>query len=230
MTLHDLPQRLAAVRARVAERQALRGWTHPVRIVAVTKGWGPEAVRAAVAAGLEDVGENRVQEGIAKQDAVGDLGVTWHLIGHLQTNKARQAVSRFGFIHSVDSMRLGAAIDREAAKLSGAGRVGVLLQVNLAREPQKFGCDPRDVMTVAAGLAALPHLELRGLMAMAPYGADEAEQRRVFGGLREMRDRLGDGVPVTELSMGMSDDLDVAVEEGATIVRLGTVLFGERPT
>lgn len=227
----DLPERLAAVRACVAERQSRRGWTHPVRIVAVTKGWGPEAVRAARAAGLTDVGENRVQEAMAKQDATSELGVTWHLVGHLQSNKARQAVTRFALIHSVDSIRLGAALDREAEKRGGGGRVGVLLQVNVAREAQKFGCDAEEAPALAADLAARAHLELRGLMAMAPFEADEAEQRRVFGGLSALRERLAaHGLAIDELSMGMSQDYEVAVEEGATILRLGTVLFGERPT
>lgn len=227
----DLPERLAAVRARVAERQSRRGWTHAVRIVAVTKGWGPEAVRAARAAGLADVGENRVQEAMAKLDATSELGLTWHLVGHLQSNKARQAVTRFALIHSVDAIRLGAALEREADKRGSGSRVGVLLQVNVAREPQKFGCAPDEAPALAADLAARSHLELRGLMAMAPFEADEAEQRRVFGGLRALRDRLAaQGLAVEELSMGMSQDYEVAVEEGATILRLGTVLFGERPT
>jgi pyridoxal phosphate enzyme (YggS family) len=168
---------------------------------------------------------------MAKHDAVGALPVNWHFIGHLQTNKVRHVVPRVVLVHSVDSTRLAAALDREAANVGREELLGVLLQVNLAREPQKFGCAAGEAPDVARAIATLPRLALRGLMAMAPYEADEAEQRRVFGGLRGLRDRLGEeGLAMKELSMGMSGDFEIAVEEGATILRLGTVLFGERST
>lgn len=231
MNFRDLPDRLARARERVAAGQARGGWTHPVTIVAVTKGWGPEAVRAAVDAGLTDVGENRVQEALPKQDATAGLPVTWHLVGHLQTNKARQVVSRFGLIHSVDSLRLGDALARAVLQRDGGRPLSVLLQVNQAGEEQKFGCAPSDAAAIARHLQGLPELALVGLMAMAPYTDDVATQRRVFGGVRALRDRLQEeGLVLPELSMGMSGDFEIAAEEGATLLRLGTVLFGERPT
>lgn len=227
MPFSGLPERLAVVQERVARRQAEAGWTHPVRIVAVTKGWGAAAVDAAREAGLTDVGENRVQEGVEKRSAVTARGVSWHLIGHLQTNKAKLAALHFDYIHSIDSVRLAEAVARRA---SDAQRVvPVLLQVNVAGEAQKGGCGIDEVDALAAAVAAAPSLALRGLMTMAPFTEDEHLQRRTFEGLRTLRDRLArDGFSVTELSMGMSNDFEAAVAEGATMLRLGTVLFGER--
>jgi hypothetical protein len=227
MEFPDLPSRLAQVREAVARHQQIGGWSHPVRVVAVTKGHGPEAVRAAAAAGLDDVGENRVQEGLAKQEAVGSVPVTWHLIGSLQRNKARQAVGRFALIHSVDRPDLAAELDRRAA--SGPDRQRVLVQVNCSDEPQKGGVEPSGLVPLLEELAQLGHLEVAGLMTMSALTEDRAEQRRAFRRLRELRDggeRAGYRLP--ELSMGMSGDYTTAVEEGATMVRLGTILFGER--
>ena len=227
MEFPDLPSRLAQVREAVARHQQVGGWSHPVRVVAVTKGHGPEAVRAAAAAGLEDVGENRVQEALAKQEAVGSVPVTWHLIGTLQRNKARQAVGRFGLIHSVDRPDLAIELDRRSR--SGPGRQRVLVQVNCSDEPQKGGVEPPGLVPLLAELAQLGHLEVTGLMTMSALTEDSAEQRRAFRRLRELRDegeRAGYRLP--ELSMGMSGDYTTAVEEGATMVRLGTILFGER--
>jgi PLP dependent protein len=227
MEFPDLPSRLAQVREAVARHQQVGGWSHPVRVVAVTKGHGPEAVRAAAAAGLEDVGENRVQEALAKQEAVGSVPVTWHLIGTLQRNKARQAVGRFALIHSVDRPDLAAELDRRAG--SGPGRQRVLVQVNCSDEPQKGGVEPPGLVPLLEELAQLGHLEVTGLMTMSALTEDSAEQRRAFRRLRELRDegeRAGYRLP--ELSMGMSGDYTTAIEEGATMVRLGTILFGER--
>jgi pyridoxal phosphate enzyme (YggS family) len=227
MEFPDLPSRLAQVREAVARHQQVGGWSHPVRVVAVTKGHGPEAVRAAAAAGLEDVGENRVQEALAKQEAVGSVPVTWHLIGTLQRNKARQAVGRFALIHSVDRPDLAAELDRRAG--SGPGRQRVLVQVNCSDEPQKGGVEPPGLVPLLEELAQLGHLEVTGLMTMSALTGDSAEQRRAFRRLRELRDegeRAGYRLP--ELSMGMSGDYTTAIEEGATMVRLGTILFGER--
>jgi hypothetical protein len=193
----------------------------------VTKGHGPEAVRAAAAAGLEDVGENRVQEAVAKQEAAGSVPVTWHLIGTLQRNKARLAVGRFALIHSVDRLDLAAELDRRAA--AGPEVQRVLVQVNCSDEPQKGGVEPSALMPLLDAMAALRHLEVAGLMTMSALTEDLAEQRRAFRRLREMREqgeRAGHRLP--ELSMGMSGDYTTAVEEGATMVRLGTILFGER--
>jgi pyridoxal phosphate enzyme (YggS family) len=226
MEFPDLPLRLAQVRETIARRQQLGGWSHPVRVVAVTKGHGPDAVRAAAAAGLEDVGENRVQEALAKQEAVGALPLAWHLIGTLQRNKAKHAAGRFVLIHSVDRLDIATELDRRA---EGTGRQRVLLQVNCSDEPQKGGVEPEGLPALLDAIVALSRLEVLGLMTMSALTDDPAEQRRAFRRLRELRDgceRSGHRLP--ELSMGMSGDFPTAVEEGATMVRLGTILFGER--
>ena len=226
MDFLDLPDRLAQVREAVARHQTIRGWTHPVRIVAVTKTHGPEAVRAAVAAGLTDIGENRVQEALQKQELLAGLSVAWHLIGTLQRNKARQAAGRFALIHSVDRGDLSAELDRRAA--SGS-RQAILVQVNCSDEPQKGGVEPRELPGLLEGLQPLEHLEVRGLMTMSALTDDTVEQRRAFRRLRELRDTAEQSsFRLPELSMGMSGDFPAAVEEGATMIRLGTVLFGER--
>jgi pyridoxal phosphate enzyme (YggS family) len=228
MDFSGLPARLAEVRETVAQRQAAGGWRHPVRIVAVTKTHGPEAVRAALAAGLEDVGENRVQEALQKQDALGDLTLQWHLVGTLQRNKARHALGRFALIHSVDRADLAQELDRRSA--AGA-RQAILVQVNCSNEAQKGGVMPDALPGLLDELRALKGIEVRGLMTMSALTDDMAEQRRAFRLLRELRDaaeRSEHSLP--ELSMGMSGDYPTAVEEGATMIRLGTVLFGERHT
>jgi len=208
----------------MAERQAARGWTHDVAIIAVTKGHPVEAVRAAVAAGLTVVGENRVQEAIAKQEELGNGPVEWHLIGSLQKNKARHAVNRFALIHSIDRRDLAAELDRRASALQE-----VLVQVNCSAEPQKGGVEPGDLLGLLGQVATLPQIRVRGLMTMAELTDDTAVQRRTFAQLRDLRDEaVSRGHALPELSMGMSGDYLVAVEEGATMVRLGTILFGER--
>jgi hypothetical protein len=226
MDFPALPGSLARVREAVATHQAVGGWTHPVRIVAVTKTHGPEAVRAAAAAGLTDIGENRVQEAMEKQDALAGVRVDWHLIGTLQRNKARHAAGRFALIHSVDRLDLAAELDRRAAEGS---RQAVLVQVNCSDEPQKGGVEPHGLPALLEALGGFARLEVRGLMTMSALTDDVAEQRRAFRRLRELRDageRSGHRLP--ELSMGMSGDFPVAVEEGATMIRIGTLLFGER--
>jgi pyridoxal phosphate enzyme (YggS family) len=226
MDFPALPGSLARVREAVATHQAIGGWTHPVRIVAVTKTHGPDAVRAALAAGLTDIGENRVQEAMEKQDALAGVRVEWHLIGTLQRNKARHAVGRFALIHSVDRLDLASDLDRRVAEGS---RQAVLVQVNCSDEPQKGGVEPGGVPALLDALGGFARLEVRGLMTMSALTDDGAEQRRAFRRLRELRDageRSGHRLP--ELSMGMSGDFQAAVEEGATMIRLGTLLFGER--
>lgn len=226
MDFPALPGSLARVREAVATHQAIGGWTHPVRIVAVTKTHGPEAVRAAVAAGLTDIGENRVQEAMEKQEALAGIRADWHLIGTLQRNKARHAVGRFALVHSVDRLDLAAELDRRAAE---GGRQAVLVQVNCSDEPQKGGVEPGGLPALLDAVGRLTRLEVRGLMTMSALTDDAAEQRRAFRRLRELRDageRSGHRLP--ELSMGMSGDFAVAVEEGATMIRIGTLLFGER--
>jgi pyridoxal phosphate enzyme (YggS family) len=226
MEFPDLPGRLTRVRETVARHQAVAGWTHPVTIVAVTKGHGAEAARAAQAAGLEDVGENRVQEALAKQEQLRDVSLVWHLVGTLQRNKARHVVGRFALVHSVDRPDLAAELNRRVA---AGTRQRILVQVNCSDEPQKGGVEPEALPGLLDGLRGFERLEVVGLMTMSALTDDTGEQRRAFRQLRELRDsaeRAGHRLP--ELSMGMSGDFPVAVEEGATMVRLGTILFGER--
>jgi pyridoxal phosphate enzyme (YggS family) len=221
--------RLADVRGRIV-RAAERVGRDPaaVRLVGVTKGVTPEVIREAVQAGLCDLGENRVQEALAKSAPGGALSegdsarVTWHLIGRLQSNKVRAAVGRFGLIHSVDSLRLGRAIDDAAA---GSGIVQrVLIQVNVGREPQKGGVAPEEVSSLWSALGSCRHVRVDGLMAIPPPASDSEQARPYFQELR----RLGGVVGAAEYSMGMSGDFEIAVEEGATIVRVGAAIFGPR--
>ena len=227
MGFEALPERLAQVRAELARRAPQQ-----VTIVAVTKGFGTDAIRAALDAGLADVGENRVQEAVEKQDAlgVGDKGlgfggIRWHLIGHLQRNKARVVPGRFDMVHSLDSLELATELNR---RLDAPLRV--LVQVNVGGEAQKSGCAPADAPMLARQITALEHLRLEGLMTLAPLTDDEDVQRRTFRGLRVLRDRIKEeeGIWLPTLSMGMSDDYASAVQEGATVIRLGTALFGPR--
>ncbi len=221
-----LPARLAEVREEIARCQAQAGLSHPVTIVAVTKTWGAETVREVVEAGLTDVGENRVQEALAKQDELPGLSARWHLIGSLQRNKARHVAGRFELIHSVDRISLARELDRRAAP-GKAQRV--LIQVNCSAEPQKGGVAPADLLALVDQLVELPGLALGGLMTMAPLTEDEALQRSTFAMLRNLRDQVArPGLPLSELSMGMSGDYRAAVMEGATMVRLGTALLGDR--
>jgi hypothetical protein len=226
MDFPGLRSSLQTVQDRIRHHQGIGGWTHPVRIVAVTKTHGPEAVRAAYAAGLLDIGENRVQEALAKQDQLRDLPVRWHLIGTLQRNKVRHAVGRFALIHSVDRSELAEELARRVAPGS---RQPVLVEVNCSGESQKGGVEPAGLPALLERIRGMPALELRGLMTLASLTADVAAQRAAFGRLRTERDRMAAaGYPLPELSMGMSGDYPIAVEEGATMVRLGTLLFGER--
>jgi pyridoxal phosphate enzyme (YggS family) len=226
MDFRALPERLAQVRAAIARHQAAGGWTHPVTVVAVTKGWGRDAVEAALAAGLSELGENRVQEALEKMDAAAGAA-TWHMIGHLQRNKAKHIPGRFAVVHSVDSPELAAELERRAAERGVSVRI--LLQVNVAGEAQKSGCRPEEAPTLARTAAGSAHLALEGLMTVAPLTDDPAVQRHTFRALRELRDALQkEGLWLPALSMGMSADYGMAVEEGATILRLGTVLFGPR--
>lgn len=226
MDFEGLAGRVEEIRARIARHQAAGGWTHPVTIVAVTKTHGPEAVRAAAAAGLTAVGENRVQEALAKMPAVADVPVEWHLIGSLQRNKVRQVIGRFALVHSVDRVELA---EEFAKRLPAGSQQRVLVEVNCAGEAQKAGVPAADLPALLDALAGMSSLAVEGLMTMAPFTNDQVVQRAAFRRLRELRDeavRRGHRLP--HLSMGMSGDFPVAVEEGATLVRLGTILFGER--
>ena len=220
-------QRVREIRDRIAAARARGGHGQEGTLVAGTKTHGPEAVVAAHAAGVTDVGENRVQEAEVKRAALAHLPVRWHLIGHLQRNKARNAVT-FDLVHGLDSSRLAVALD-EAAR--DAGRIlPVLLQVNVSGETSKFGVPPAEVDALAEQLRAHEALRVCGVMTMAPFDADEAMLRRVFAGARACRDtlRAAGHHDATWLSMGMSGDFEIAIEEGATHVRLGTILFGAR--
>lgn len=228
MSYPGLAERVMEVRGRIADRQARAGWSHPVEIIAVTKTHPADAVVAAVAAGLTTVGENRVQEALQKQAELPELAVDWHLIGSLQRNKARLAVNRFALIHSVDSAELARDLDRRAAP---ATRQAILVQVNCSGEPQKGGVEPEGLPAMLDALARMEHLQVRGLMTLAELTEDEERQRAAFRRLRSLRDDAERrGVTLPELSMGMSGDYLVAIDEGATMVRLGTLLFGARGT
>jgi hypothetical protein len=229
MIFAGVSDRLSRIRAEIARRQQAGGWSHPVTVLAVTKGFGPEAVKAALDAGLTGVGENRVQEALEKMEHPECRGAEWHLIGHLQRNKAKLVPGKFASVQSVDSADLAEELDRRAS--AQHIRLRVLVQVNVAGESQKSGCEPAEVPGLVRRMTQLGGLTVDGLMAMAPLTDDEAIQRRSFRGLREIRDRLKeDGIWLQTLSMGMSGDFGTAVQEGATVIRLGTALFGARTT
>lgn len=216
----DIAANLAAVRERIAAAAARAGRDlGEVRLIAVTKTQSAECVRAAIAAGVADIGENYVHEAEAKRAAAGGHA-RWHLIGHLQGNKARRALEVFDMIHTADSLALGAALARHAAARGVPARV--LVEVNVGGEVSKSGVAPAELPELLAGLRD-PHLRVEGLMTVPPPGSPAAA-RRCFRELRALRDAAG----LAELSMGMSDDFEIAVEEGATIVRVGRAIFGER--
>lgn len=221
-----IAERLALVRERVAQA-AIRAGRRPesVRLLAVSKTKPAEMVRAAYEAGQREMGENYAQELTAKAAALSDLGdVRWHLIGPLQRNKVKQVVGVVALVHTVDRVAIAEEIDKRAAAI---GRVvPVLLEVNVSGEASKAGCPPEEAPALAAAVRAMPHVELRGLMTIPPDTEDREAARPFFRRLRELRDRIGGDLP--ELSMGMSHDFEIAVEEGATIVRVGTAIFGAR--
>jgi len=227
----DIAARLTSVRDRIA-RAADRGHRDPaaIRLIAVSKTFEPEHVRAAAAAGQVDFGENKVQEALEKMDATADLALRWHLVGHLQANKARKAATRFNLIHSLDSAALLARIDQVATEAGHS--LDLLVQVDLADEPTKHGAHEADLAPVFDAARSCRTARVVGLMLLPPAAADPDEARPYFRALRGVRDRLlAAGVPppmLAELSMGMSHDFEVAVEEGATMVRVGTAIFGER--
>jgi hypothetical protein len=213
--LHGIQERIAAS-ARRAGRDA-----SSVTLVAVSKTHPPETIEHAIAAGQLLFGESKIQEARTKIPAVSSRA-RWHLIGHLQSNKARDAVTMFELIHSVDSVKLAAEISKWAER---AGKTQeILLEVNVSGEASKFGFQPEDVAGALEQINRLPRLIVRGLMTIAPCAEDPNKARPFFAKLREWRDRLG----LTELSMGMTGDFEPAIEEGATIVRIGTAIFGER--
>lgn len=226
----QIRERLARVREQIARAAQRAGRSaEDVTLIAVSKTFDSATVQQAVDAGMCDLGENRVQEGIAKAAQIsGD--VRWHLIGHLQSNKARQAVETFSFIHTIDSKELAERLDRMAGELGR--RPKVLIQVDLAHEPTKSGADESELTSIIETLDRAQHLELQGLMVLPPFFDSPEQTRPYFRRLREVLEGLNRSrTPerkLTELSMGMSHDFEVAIEEGATMVRVGTAIFGRR--
>jgi len=221
---------LELVRERIA-RAAARAWRQPkeITIVAVSKTFPPEAIRAAYDAGLRHFAENRVQEFEAKWPKVLRLEAAWHFIGHLQRNKARRAVYLFNRIDGVDNLTLARTLESEAT--AQAKRVPILIEVKLSDEPGKTGIAEANLAALAESITPASNLRLRGLMGVPPYFEDPERARPYFQKLRRMKDDLSGrlGAPLPVLSMGMSHDFEIAIEEGATEIRVGTALFGERP-
>lgn len=209
------------------------GLPESVRLIAVSKQVSAEAIRAAYAAGIRDFGENRVQEAIAKQEQLQDLtDITWHLIGHLQSNKAAKTLEKFQWIHSVDSLKLVQRLDRLAGELSGGPFI--CLQVKVLPDPDKFGWSVPELMADLAELNKCQHLPIRGLMTILPRGLDDAQNLEGFNGLRQLSEEINgqnlSNIKIEQLSMGMSQDYHLAIQAGATMIRLGRTLFGERET
>src|ERR1700687_4454734 len=225
MAFSGLAERVADVRARIEAARARGGHGQKVTVVAVTKTHGPEAARAAYEAGLHDVGENKVQEALKKMARV-EVPVRWHLIGHLQRNKVK-ALEQFVLLHSLDSARLADAVC--AFGIERGRAVDVLIELNLSGENSKGGFSQSELLPEAERLASLAGIRIRGVMTMASFTATESALHRTFAEARDARQALIEaGHPAEELSMGMSNDYEIAVEEGATMVRLGNTLFGAR--
>lgn len=225
--------RLAAVRARI-DAACRRAGRDPgdVRLLPISKTVPAERLRAAVAAGISTLGENKVQEAKGKAEALRDLGVAWSIVGHLQTNKAKEVARFAAEFQALDSLRVAEALER---RLEIEDRtLDVLVQVNTSGEASKFGLAPEDVAGFAAELPAFPRLRVGGLMTLAIFSADETRVRRCFRLLCDIRARLRQDGPASlsfdALSMGMSGDFEIAIEEGATVVRVGQAIFGPRPT
>lgn len=219
---------LQAVKDRIAAACAAAG-RDPAGVVllAVSKTWPAESVRQAAAAGQRAFGESYVQEAVAKLAALSDLVLEWHFIGPLQSNKTRPVAERFAWVHSVDRLKIAERL--AAQRPAGLPPLNVCVEVNVSGEASKSGCPPEAAPALCRAVAALPGLRLRGLMAIPEPDPESVVARRRFAALRQLRDRLnGEGLNLDTLSMGMSDDLEAAIMEGATIVRVGTAIFGER--
>jgi pyridoxal phosphate enzyme (YggS family) len=226
-----IAERHTALLARIRAAEAAAGRSAgEVRLVAVSKTFPAAAVREVVDAGVSDIGENYIQEARDKFEALQETRVSWHFIGHLQTNKAKPAVRMFDLIHTVDSYRLALEIDRWARKIHKVQ--AVLIQVNVAGEATKSGVAPEEALPLIRRAAALENLAVKGLMTMPPYFNAPEMVRPFFGALRRLRDAIEAeqvaNINMNELSMGMTGDFEAAVSEGATLVRIGTALFGER--
>jgi len=220
---------LQAVRQRIAIA-AQAGGRNPddIGLIAVSKTFGAAAVALARKHGQTVFGESYAQEGVAKIAASHDPLITWHFIGPIQSNKTRMIAEHFEWVHSIDRLKIAQRLS--AARPAGLAPLQVCIQVNLGAEHGKGGVAPGEALALARGVATLPQLKLRGLMAIPPMSPDHAQQRRYFAQLRQLRDALvSAGIALDTLSMGMSDDFDAAIAEGATLVRVGTAIFGPRP-
>jgi hypothetical protein len=227
----EIALNMMAVQQRIMETCTRCGRdSNAVRMIAVTKTVSAATVRVAIQAGAVLFGENYIQEAREKCRMLAEYQVSWHFIGHLQTNKAKYAVKLFDLIHTVDSLRLATELDREARKIGKVQKI--LVQVNIGKEASKSGIDAESAKMLIRSLAAFPNLSVRGLMVIPPFFDEPERVRPHFRGLRELRDSLNKsgiaGVSLDELSMGMTGDFEAAVEEGATMVRIGTAIFGER--
>lgn len=232
MSEPELRQRLELIRAQI-EAAALKcgRLPHEVTLIAISKTHPASLVREAIVFGATDIGENRVQEAEQKINEVGRTEARWHLVGHLQANKARRAVQLFDVIHSLDSLDLARRLDRLCSE-EGREELSVLVQVDLGHEETKTGVDESELKDLVEGLKILDRVKLVGLMTLPPFFDDAEQARPFFRRLRELRDELAGrgafGDRKGELSMGMTHDFEVAIEEGATMVRIGTAIFGQR--
>jgi pyridoxal phosphate enzyme (YggS family) len=229
--LHDIESNISIIRARVAAAaQAAGRAPQDVRLLAVSKTFSADHVRAAYATGQRDFGENKVQEALQKRDQTADLEIRWHLIGHLQSNKVRKAAAAFAAIHAIDSVDLLRRVDQAAEEQGAAPEL--YIQVDLAGEATKFGAAEADVPEIARAAGDCRAARLKGLMLLPPWFDDPELARPYFRRLRDLRDRLvAEGIDrahLGDLSMGMSHDFEVAIQEGATLVRVGTAIFGKR--
>lgn len=228
----QLAARLTAVRERIAAAANASGREpEEVKLIAISKTHPASVIRTLIELGAGDLGENRVQEAEEKIAEIGRDRARWHLVGHLQANKARRAVNLFEVIHSLDSLDLAQRLDRLCAE-EGREKLPVLIQVDLGHEETKSGIDESELTDLVESLKSLTHLELIGLMTLPPFFDDTEQSRPFFRRLRELRDELGSrgafGNRKGELSMGMTHDFEIAIQEGATMVRIGTAIFGER--
>jgi pyridoxal phosphate enzyme (YggS family) len=228
LIMSSITANLQAVRQRIAA--AARAAARPadsVRLVAVSKTFGGEAVREAAQSGQRDFGENYVTEGVEKIRALRGLGLTWHYIGPIQSNKTRLIAEHFDWVHSIDREKIAARLSQ--ARGEEQNELQVCIQVNVSGESSKSGTPPEEIASLARKVAGLPRMKLRGLMAIPEPTSDERLQRRRFAQLRALRDELNrDGLALDTLSMGMSADMEAAIAEGSTMVRVGTAIFGER--
>jgi hypothetical protein len=230
--MNTIQSRVAALRARIQAAAAAAGRSSDgIRLVAISKTFPPEAIQLAIAAGVADIGENYIQEARDKFEILQRAGVNWHFVGRLQTNKAKQAVRMFDLIHTLDSFRLALELDRCARRLHQVQ--AVLIQVNVAGEATKAGVAPGEALPLIRQVASLENLSVKGFMTMPPYFNAPEKVRPFFAALRQLRDRIRQeqiaNIGMEELSMGMTGDFEAAIAEGATLIRIGTAVFGERP-